>query len=58
MKESIFMTLFYSLLIKILMLILIHQDKQLPFLQDKATSSQPEKHHLYIHLLKNLTYKQ
>lgn len=47
MTESIFMTLFYLLFIKILMLILIHQDKQLSLLQDKAMSSQPERHHLY-----------
>lgn len=41
------MTLLYLLFMKTLMLTFIHQDKQQSFLQDKATSSQPEKHHQY-----------
>lgn len=41
------MALLYLLFMKILMLTLIHQDKQQSFLQDKASSSQPEKHHQY-----------
>lgn len=41
------MALLYLVFMKTLKLTPMHQDKQQSFLQDKATTSQPEKHHQY-----------